>query len=224
MNIQAKADAGKCRYRSAKDVTARAATQCRNSKVGKFVTPQATEIDGKIKLTWWVDALKRVEAEQRDGRYLIVTNDKKLTIRQMFDTYRAKDGVEKDNRISKSDLCVSPIRLHKDDRIEAYLFINMVALLAYTILERQVKQTGLMITTRRIIEQLDQLSVIETHCWDGSYLIRMTPVTQEQADLLRILTHIVGQLHLRPPQIIAAKTPIHIETNPLLFLSSAETV
>ena len=95
----------------------------------------------------------------------------------------------------------------------------MVALLAYTILERQVKQTGLMITTRRIIEQLDQLSVIETHCWDGSYLIRMTPVTQEQADLLRRLTHIVGQLHLRPQQIIPAQIPIQIETiNTLLLL------
>jgi transposase len=223
-NIQAKADAGQKRYRSAKDVTARAATQCRNSKVGKFVTPQATQLDGKIKLTWWVDTLKRVEAEQRDGRYLIVTNDKKLTIRQMFDTYRAKDGVEKDNRISKSDLCVSPIRLHKDDRIEAYLFINMVALLAYTILERQVKQSGLMITTRRIIEQLDQLSIIETHCWDGSYLIRMTPVTQEQADLLRILTNIVGQLHLHPQQIIPAQIPLQIETINTLLLLREECV
>ena len=223
-NIQAKADAGQKRYRSAKDVTARAATQCRNSKVGKFVTPQATQIDGKIKVTWWVDALKRVEAEQRDGRYLIVTNDKKLTIKQMFDTYRAKDGVEKDNRISKSDLCVSPIRLHKDDRIEAYLFINMVALLAYTILERQVKQSGLMITTRRIIEQLDQLSVIETHCWDGSYLIRMTPVTQEQADLLRILTQIVGQMHIHPQQIIPAEIPLQIETINTLLLLREESV
>jgi len=231
-DIQAKADAGKRWYKSAKAVTARAATQCRNSKVGKFVTAraelvevaEARDIDGQIKLTWRIDALKLAEAEQRDGRYLIVTNDKNLTIRQMFDTYRAKDGVEKDNRISKSDLCVSPIRLHKDDRIEAYLFINMVALLAYTILERQVKQTGLMLTTRRIIEQLDQLSVIETHCWDGSYLIRMTPVTQEQADLLQVLTQIVGQIHIRPQLIIPAQTPIQIETIPPLLLSREESV
>jgi len=223
-NIQAKADAGQKRYRSAKEVTARAATQCRNTKVGKFVTAEAKEIDGKIKLTWHIDALKLAQAKQRDGRYLIVTNDQNLTIRQMFDTYRAKDGVEKDNRISKSDLCVSPIRLHKDERIEAYLFINMVALLAYTILERQVKQTGLMITTRRIIEQLDELAVIETHCWDGSYLIRMTPVTQEQADLLRVLTNMVGQLHLRPQQIIPAEIPIQLETIDTLLLLKEESV
>ncbi len=217
--IQAKADAGKKRYKSTKEVTARAVTQCRNAKVGKFVTPQATEIDGKIKLTWHIDQLNLVEAQQRDGRYLIVTNDKKLTIKQMFDTYRAKDGVEKDNRISKSDLCVSPIRLHKDERIQAYLFINMVALLAYTILERQVKQAGLMITTRRIIEQLDELAVIETHCWDGSYLIRMTPLTPEQADLLQILIQAVGQIHLRPQQVIPAETPIQIEISPPLLLA-----
>jgi len=219
--IQAKADAGQKRYRSATEVSARAATQCRNSKVGKFVTAEARAIDGQIRLTWWVDALALAEAEQRDGRYLIVTNDKHLTSAQMFETYRAKDGVEKDNRISKSDLCVSPIRLHKDDRIQAYLFINMVALLAYTILERQVKQTGLLITTRRIIEQLDDLSVIETHCWDGSYLIRMTPATHEQTALLHILAQVVGPLHLRPQQLIPAETPIHIATRPPLLFSTA---
>ncbi len=219
--IQGKTDIGQKRYQSAKAVTARAATQCRNSKIGKFVTAEAEEVDGKIKLRWSVDMLKWTEAEQKDGRYLIATNDKELTISEMFDTYRAKDGVEKDNRVSKSDLRVSPIRLHKDERIEAYLFINMLALLVYTILERQVKLTGLMVTTRRIIEQLDDLAVIETHCWDGSYLIRLTPVTQEQADLLQTLTQIVGQIHICPQQIIPPETSIQIETIPPLLLGAS---
>ncbi len=222
--IQVKADIGQKRYKSTKDVTARAATQCRNSKVGKFVTAEARNVDGEIKLIWRVDALKLVEAEQRDGRYLIVTNDKNLTISQMFDTYRAKDGVEKDNLVSKSDLYVSPIRLHKDKRIEAYLFINMVALLAYTILERQVKQTGLMITTRHIIDQLDELAVIETHCWDGSYLLRLTPATQEQTDLLRVLFQIVGPVHIRPQRVIPAEATVHIETIPPLLLPREASV
>ena len=212
--IQAKADAGKKRDTSVTEVTARAATQCRNAKVGKFVTPEATIIAGKITLTWSVDALAVAEAQARDGRYLIVTNDNTLTIAQMFDTYRAKDGVEKDNRISKSDLAVSPIRLHKDDRIQAYLFLNMVALLAYTVLERQVKQTGLLITTRRIIEQLDELSVIETLCWDGSYLMRITPTTPEQTALLHILAQALGPLPLRPQLCIPQGTPLRIETTP----------
>ena len=95
----------------------------------------------------------------------------------------------------------------------------MVALLAYTILERQVKQAGLLITTRRIIEQLDELAVIETHCWDGSYLLRLTPATPEQTDLLRVLFQVVSPVHIRPQRVIPAEMPVQIETIPPLLLS-----
>jgi hypothetical protein len=59
------------------------------------------------------------------------------------------------------------VTLHKDERIEGILFINMLALLAYSLLERQVRQGRLQVTTRRIIERLESLDVIETACWDG---------------------------------------------------------
>ena len=90
----------------------------------------------------------------------------------MFDLYCQKDGVEKDFRIAKSDLKVSPIYLHKDDRIAGMLLINMLALLTYSLLERQTRQHGWQMTTRRIIATLDSLDVIETWCWDGSVWFR----------------------------------------------------
>lgn len=40
-----------------------------------------------------------------------------------------------------------------DERIQAMLLINMVAILVYTLLERQVRRQGLPLTTRRILEQ-----------------------------------------------------------------------
>jgi transposase len=52
-------------------------------------------------------------AMQQDGRYLLVTNDWPLSPRRTFDLYRQKDGVEKRFTVSKSDLKVSPIYLHK---------------------------------------------------------------------------------------------------------------
>ena len=117
----------------------------------------------------------------------MATNDPSLSPTRMFELYRAKDGVEKDFRICKSQLKVSPLYLHKDERIQSMLLLNMLALLAYTILERQARQSGLPLTTRRIIEQLDSLSVIETHCLDGSYFYRLTPVSQKQAELIESL-------------------------------------
>jgi hypothetical protein len=131
---------------------------------------------------------------RKDGRYLLVTNDWSLSPQRMFDLYRQKDGVEKRFRISKSDLKVSPIYLHKDERIEGMLLINMVALLTYSLLERQARQNGLQMTTRRIIETLDSLDVIETLCWDGSLMYPIVPLDEEQAALLEILAQVLTDL------------------------------
>jgi transposase len=189
--VQTKADAGQARYRSPQQVRARAETQLRRSMVGQFVTVKAEQQGQRIVLTWHVNGPKLRQAQEQDGRYLLVTNDPTLSYAKMFDLYRAKDGVEKDFRISKSQLKVSPIFLHKDDRIRAMLLLNMLALLAYTILERQARQSGLALTTRHIIEQLDSLTVIETRAIDGSAYYRLTPLTPEQTDLIATLRHIL---------------------------------
>lgn len=112
----------------------------------------------------------------------------------MFRLYKAKDGVEKCFRISKSDLKVSPFFLHKDKRIASMLFINMVALLAYTLLQRQMQQQGLQMTTRKLIQRLDQLSLIETHCWDGSSLRRLTPIDPELMVILQLVAVALNEL------------------------------
>jgi transposase len=132
---------------------------------------------------------------QKDGRYLLVTNDWSLSPQRMFDLYRQKDGLEKRFTVAKSDLKVSPLYLHKDERIEGMLLINMLALLTYSLLERQMRQKGWQLTTRRLIEKLETLDIIETVCWDGSRLQRLTPLDQEQALILAALAQVLADLH-----------------------------
>lgn len=213
--IQAKAEAGQARYRSPDQVRKRAETQCRQSKVGQFVTVEARQEGQRIVLTWQVNVPQLRQAMALDGRYLLATNDPGLTPARMFELYRAKDGVEKDFRICKSQLKVSPLFLHKDERIEAMLLLNMLALLAYTLLERQARQSGLPLTTRRIIEQLEPLTVIETECRDGSHFYRLTPLTPEQADLLAKLRTIFpaeAALFRLPPITVSA--PVQLTPAP----------
>jgi len=194
---QVQSKIGQPHYRTVKAVQRRADTQLKRSPVGKFMQAQAyIDEQGQICLRWWVDRYVLWQAMQQDGRYLLVTNDWSLSPKRMLTLYRQKDGVEKRFTVSKSDLKVSPIYLHKDDRIEAMLLINMLALLAYSLLERQVRQGGLQMTTRRIIEKLESLEVIETFCWDGSRLLRLVPVDEEQAALLHTLAHILADLRL----------------------------
>jgi hypothetical protein len=59
-----------------------------------------------------------------------------------------------------------------------------------------MRQRGLPLTTRRLIERLEDLTVIETHCWDGSVLQRLTPVSQEQRQLIAFLSCLVATLRL----------------------------
>jgi hypothetical protein len=195
--VQAKI--GRPYYRTVEAVQQRANTQLRKSPAGKFMRAEAyADEQGQVRLRWWVDRYALWQAMQRDGRYLLVTNDWSLSPQRMLALYRQKDGVEKRFLVSKSDLKVSPIYLHKDERIAAMLLINMLALLAYSLLERQACQNGLQMTTRRIIDKLEGLDVIETHCWDGSFLCRLVLGDGEQAALLETLAHILAQLRLPP--------------------------
>jgi transposase len=192
---QVQAKIGKPYHRTVEAVQKRAHTRIKKSPVGNFMQAEAnTGEQGQIRLRWWIDRHALLLAMRKDGRYLLVTNDWSLSPQRMFDLYREKDGVEKRFRISKSDLKVSPIYLHKDERIEGMLLINMLALLTYSLLERQSRQNGLQMTTRRIIETLDSLDIVETLCWDGSLMYRIVPVDEEQAALLEILAQVLTGL------------------------------
>lgn len=176
------------------------------SKVGDLMTVTVYETtEGAINLHWQVNQEALSQAEKKDGRYLLVTNDWSLTHQQMLSLYRAKDGVEKRFTICKSDLKVSPVYLHQDKRIASMLFLNMVALLAYSLLERQVRQAGLALTTRQIIKRLETLTVIETHCHDGSSLRRLTPIEPEIARLLQLVAQVLDDLIASP---IISKMPL----------------
>lgn len=205
---EVEAKIGQPYYRTAQVVQKRAETQLRRSPVGKFLRVQASaDAEGQVRLRWWVERESLQQAMRRDGRYLLVTNDWTLSLPQMLTLYRQKDGVEKRFTVSKSDLKVSPLYLHRDDHIQAMLLLNMLALLAYSLLERQARQHGLPLTTRRIIHKLESLQVIETLAWDGSRLLRLAPLDADQAALLQVLADLVADLRLprwpHPPLPIA---------------------
>jgi transposase len=185
---QVRTQIGQPRLRTVKAVQRRAQARLRDSKVGRLMSVTAYQTQtGQVDLRWQIDSYALWQAQQRDGRYLLVTNDWSLSHQQIFQLYRAKDGVEKRFHVSKSDLQVSPLYLHQDQRIASMLLLNMLALLAYTLLERQLRQQGLQLTTRQLLKRLEHLTLIETHCHDGSYLRRLTPVDPAVSSILSLV-------------------------------------
>ena len=208
---------GQPRLQTVKAVQRRVNVTLKASPVGKLMRAEADRDEqDHVRLRCWVDRDALRQAMQRDGRYLLVTNDWSLSPQQMLALYHRKDDVEKCARIAKSELQVSPIYLHKDERIEAMLLINMLALLAYSALERQARQGGLQMTTRRIIEKLESLDVVETHCVDGSCLVKLVPVDEEQAILLSVLAQVLSELRLPrwPHPFLAAREDLPLALPP----------
>ena len=186
---------GQPRLTTVKSVQRSANARLRESKVAQFVQVTVYETaSGQVNLVWQVKEELLAQAARMDGRYLLVTNDWNLSHHEMFRLYRAKDGVETCFHICKDDLAISPLYLHQDQRIASMLFVNMVALLAYNLLQRQIRQQGVQMTTRRLIERLEHLSVIETHCWDGSSLRRLSPVDPELMGILEQVAVALEQL------------------------------
>ena len=185
-HIQAKI--GQKRYRSEKEVSQRVATQLKRSSVGKLISVQVGATpEGKVCLEWWIDANALQAAQRLDGRFLLVTNDFRLSYAEMLTLYRQKDAVEKRFEVCKQDLKVRPLHVHSDQRIQAMLLVNLIALLAYSLLERQAQQHGLCLTTRRIIEQLATLQVQVIEACDGSLACSFHETTPGQVQLLSAL-------------------------------------
>lgn len=140
---------------------------------------------GEVEMQWQVDRDALRDLCRSDGRYLLVTNDPTLSLVEMLQLYKDKDRIEKRFRVTKQDLRVRPIYLHKDERIEAMLMVNMIALLVYSLAERRCRRNGLKITSRHLLYAFRSLHVIESRCRDGSILYRCMPLTAYQRKILQ---------------------------------------
>lgn len=154
---------------------------------GEFLHIILSGEDGQLGIAWWIDVERLRHAMVLDGKYILVTNDPRLTPSQMVRRYKQKDAVEKHFRTLKGPLRLRPVFLHRDERIEAWVFVNMLALLTYSILELQCRRRGLPYTARRVLEGFRDWSTVYTWYRDGSRSQRIEAPTPFQCDVLQAL-------------------------------------
>lgn len=171
-------------WREPETIRQRVQSRVEDSSVGKVMKTEVWGEYGEVEMRWQVDRDALRDLCRSNGRYLLVTNDATLSSVKMLQIYKDKDRIEKRFRVSKQDLRVRPIYLHKDERIEAMLMVNMIALLIYSLAERRCQHNGLDITTRQMVYEFGSLHVIETRCQDGSLLYRCMPLTVRQQVIL----------------------------------------
>jgi transposase len=147
--------------------------QVLNQPGGKFIQVALDGQDGQLTLNWSIDVAALKQAMRLDGKFLLVTNDHSLSGAEMVARYGEKDKVEKGYRTLKGPIQMRPVFLHKDERIEALMFVNMLALLVYSILEMKCRRQGLVVTGEAVLKGFAYLAAVYTTFLDGSVQLRV---------------------------------------------------
>jgi len=155
---------------------------------GEFLQVQViAQADGTLRLRRRVNWPAARDAMALDGKFILVTNDSDLDAADMVSRYVEKDKVEKANRVVKGVMRVRPVFLHSDQRIEALVFINMLALLTYSVLEMKCRRQGLILTAERVLKGFAPLAMVYSTFRDSSVRLHIEPLNHFQRQVVLAL-------------------------------------
>lgn len=160
--------------------------QSKYASVRDLVDIQLTGEDGQLALSFSVNGEQLAEAKERDGRYMLATN-RPLSEEEMLTHFKRQDRIEKHIQTIKGPIRVRPMFLHRQERIESLIFICMLSLLVFSILEMLAKRSGFFMTGESILKQFQTSTVIYTIFKDGSCWKQLAPLTQFQSEFIQIL-------------------------------------
>ena len=187
------------RHRTAEDVQRRAQTILERRRVAELVRLEVADEGGHAQARIKRSEQALAAAEQLDGRYCLVTNDRQLSADQLFAASKRQHLIESRFTDFKGPLQVRPVFLHSNKRIAALLAVISLALLLYGLIEREVRRALPALdtaeqpllrqrigraTARKILDQLSDLAAVRAR--DGpTRLAQPRPIQQL---LLQILT------------------------------------
>jgi transposase len=152
-----------------------------------------------------LEASKRAEAEQLDGSYLLKTDREDLSAEEAWRIYIMLTRAEAAFRALKSPLAERPIFHHKECRVEAHIFLCVLAYHLLTAIEKTLLDAGLHTSWATVREQLKthQVNTIVLPTEGGMELrIRKAtvpePIHEELYKQLRVAPEI-----MRPQQSLA---------------------
>jgi len=156
----------------------------------------------------WEPSVKGIEEDAlQDGVFPLLTNCRELSMQEVLEAYRCKQPtIEKRHELLKTVLEVRPLFLKNISRIEAFLFLEFVALVVHALIEREIRRamkrariTMLPLypeerncaapTADRIFELFSHLQLHQLR--DGSQIVKtfqpeLLPVHEKILELLRI--------------------------------------
>jgi transposase len=156
--------------------------------------------DGHLELSFQLNQEKLAQEEAMDGRYLLGTSDFGLSALDMLTLFKKQEVVERRIKTIKGPVSIRPLFLHKEERIEGLVFVAMIALLVYTILELLCRRAGQPITARQVLEKFERLAAAYLQFGDGSVLKLPSALNEFQGQLIQLLKFPDPAIYLQPAE------------------------
>ena len=186
------------------------------AKVRDFVAAEIVETPQGLDLRWRLDRARCREEADFDGFYCLLTNEAAVVpLPQVFRAYKDQSQVEGRFRTFKHlPVQVRPLWLHQPHRLESLIFVVLVALFLFALIEREarrvVQQTGqvftglrpegrdrLPVTATRLLEVFAPLSLVKQRLRvAGTVVDVLTPTTPTA-----IQAQILDRLGLTRPDV-----------------------
>jgi transposase len=178
----------------------RQATPGRPSKETQYV--KQTRL--RFEVGWDLDQAALSRAEREDGLFPLISNDRTLSAEQVLRAYKRQPLVEKRFSQFKTDFAVAPVYLQDVARISGLLAVYFFALMAQTLLERELRRAmsaagipSLPLypegrpcahpTAHRLIEIFEPVQRHVLQIGDGEPQVLTTELTPLQRQVLELL-------------------------------------
>jgi transposase len=193
----------KRRYKRKAYAQAQIDKACRGNPAKHFVDLDLGGEDDNLTLRYSLNQELIAQAEAVDGRYLLGTNDTTLSACQMLTLFKQQEVVERRFKVIKGPVRIRPLFLHKEERVESLVFVAMLALLVYTILEILCRRAGEQTTARRVLQRFERLAAVYIQFTDGSQLKVPSALNTAQQQLIELLRFPPPEVYLRPLEAVS---------------------
>ncbi|MGT2471310.1 IS1634 family transposase [Paraburkholderia terrae] len=176
----------------------------------KLTLPQSHEVVTPDTFRFELDRTKLRQVRRREGRYLLRTNLSSHDPAQLWTFYIQLTEVEQAFKELKHDLAIRPIYHHKEERIEAHIFVAFLAYCLQVTLKYQLKRAAPGLTPRAALEKFKTMQMVDVHLptTDGRHLI-LSRYTQPEPEHRLLLDQLRLKLPAQPPpKITAQPSPI----------------
>jgi len=134
----------------------------------------------------------------RDGTYFLRTNQKGKDGAELWQQYMLQCNVEQAFKDMKSDLGIRPVYHHKEDRVDAHIFVAFLSYCLQTTLRHKLRRSASGLTAQAVLETLSRIQMLDVSFeTQDNGILQMQRYTEPQLEHKLILSHLRMEL---PPQ------------------------